>query len=469
MKYEITKSLLRRVSPKVFGATLTSLMLLPATGVIAAEGKVTAEEILEILRSKGIVSEQQYSEIVKKAEEEKVKQEKDYTVEWKNGLRINRNDGAFKIKIGGRIHFDVGAISPDSSLEANEDAGIYGGNALDGNGAEFRRSRIYISGTLWEDFLFKAQYDFAGGDVDWKDVYLGVKNLPVVGRVLVGQSHEPFSLEELTSSNYITFMERSLATGAFAPSRQTGIRASNAILEKRMTWDAGLYYGDTDDDGDTNFDDITNFDATLRITGLPYYQNDGKQLLHLGLGYSHQFRDEDENTIRYRARPESHLTNARLVNTGRIAADGADLINPEVAFVWGSFSMQGEYFWSTLDSTQADDPTFQGAYIYGSWFVTGENRTYSTSSAKFGRVQPAKNFGEGGIGAVELAARWSWLDLNDGDVAGGEQNNFTLGVNWYLKPNYRVMFNYVYADVEDFDEAEDGDADIFQARFQVDF
>jgi GNAT superfamily N-acetyltransferase len=101
---------------------------------------------------------------------------------------------------------------------------------------EFRRAGLYASGTLWKDYLLKAQYDFAGGDADWKDVYLGMENIPVVGTLLVGQMHEPFSLEELTSSNYITFMERSLPTGAFALSRKTGIRASDAVLSKRMTW-----------------------------------------------------------------------------------------------------------------------------------------------------------------------------------------------------------------------------------------
>lgn len=458
-------SLLR---PVAMTAALTSMVLLPSIGVTGTNSSVTAEEILKILKDKGIVTEQQYSEIVKKAEEEKVEQEKEYTVAWKNGVRIDRNDGKFKVKIGGRIHFDWGMISPDSSLEANEDADVYG-TALEGDGAEFRRARIYISGTLYEDLLFKAQYDFAGGDVDWRDVYLGMKNIPVLGQVLVGQMKEPFSLEELTSSNNITFMERSLPTGTFSPSRNTGFRASNAIFDKRMTWAAGVFYGDTDDDGDSEFDDTTNIDATLRLTGVPYYEDDGRRLLHLGLGLSHQFRDEGETTIRYRSRPESHLGSARLVDTGAIDVDSADLINPEVAVVWGPVSLQGEYFFASLDASDADDPSFQGAYVYGSWFITGENRSYSRSSGRFGRVTPNSSFADGGIGAWEVGARWSWVDLNDEDISGGEQNNFTLGLNWYATSNYRVMLNYVYADVEDFGTAEDGNANIFQARFQVDF
>jgi phosphate-selective porin OprO/OprP len=460
---------------------LTVLFLLSLTGVCMAQSEETGttEEILNILKQKGVVTAEEYENLRKKAEAEAKKKETDYTVKWNNGINVNRNDGAFKVKIGGRIHFDWALVDPDSSLENNENNGAYGSSALKGDGVEFRRARLYVDGTLWERFPFKAQYDFAGGEVGWKDVYLGMKDIPVVGELLVGQMHEPFSLEELTSSNYNPFIERSLPTGAFAPSRKSGIRASNAVLGKRMTWAAGLFYGDTDDDGDSNFDDIANTDFTLRVTGLPIYADKGGRLLHLGLGYSYQMRDEGETDLRYRNRPETHLTDVRLVDTGNFDSDGASLLNPEIAFVWGPFSFQGEYFWTSVDSNEANDPSFQGAYVFGTWFITGENRAYSTSSGKFSRVKPNGNFMDGGIGAWEVGLRWSWLDLNDENIQGGEETNITFGLNWYLNPNYRILFNYIYADVQDrgpFEDddgnliaTEDGSANIFTMRFQVDF
>jgi len=459
---------------RVITIILTVSFLLSLAGLCPAQSEETGttEEILEILKQRGIVTGEEYENLKKKAEEEKKKTETDYTVKWSNGLQVNRNDGAFKIKLGGRIQLDWGVIDPDSSLETNDENGVYGNNALKGSGVEFRRARLYVSGTLWEDFVFKAQYEFAGGSVGFKDVYLGMENIPFVGELIVGQMHEPYSLEELTSSNYITFMERSLPTVAFSPSRQTGIRASNAVLNKRMTWAAGLFYGDTDDDGNSEFGDFTDIDLTMRLTGLPIYGDDGRRLLHLGLGYSHQFRDEGETTARYRSRPEIHLTDVRLVDTDDIDLGSANLLNPEIALVWGPFSIQGEYYWTGLDSDVADNPTFQGAYLFGSWFITGEYRPYDISSGKFGRVKPIKNFYPtvaGGPGAWELGLRWSWLDLDDKDVLGGKQNDFTFGLNWYWNPNYRVMFNYIYADVKDRADAEDGNTNIFGMRFQVDF
>ena len=450
---------------------VTVLFFFTITGLCGAgsEKNVTTEEIIDILKEKGIITDQQYEDLMKKADEEKKNDEKAYKVKWNNGINVDRNDGAVKVKVGGRIHFDWGGIRPDSALRRNEDNDVYGDDALKGDGVEFRRARLYISGTLWENYLFKAQYDFAGGDTDFTDVYLGIQNIPIIGTLLVGQMREPFSLEELTSSNYNTFMERSLPTEAFAPGRNSGIRANSALLNQRLTWSLGAFYGDTNSDGDSNFDDATNADLTLRITGLPVYADQGKKLLHLGLGYSHQFRDGSETTARYRTRPESHLTDARLVDTGQIDLDSANLLNPELAVVWGPFSLQGEYFYTKLDSGAANDPTFQGAYLYGSWFITGEYRPYSTASAIFSRVTPNGNFFDNGFGAWELAARWSWVDLTDKQVEGGEENDFTFGVNWYLNPNYRLMGNYIYADVKDRADAEDGSTDIFQMRFQVDF
>ena len=449
----------------------TVLFLFTVTALCRAgsEKNVTTKEIIDILKEKGIISNQEYENLMKKAEKEKKNEEKAYTLKWNNGINVDRNDGAVKVKVGGRIQFDWGGISPDSALRRNEDNDVYGDNALKGDGVEFRRVRLSISGTLWENYLFKAQYEFAGGETDFRDVYLGVQNIPAIGTLLVGRMREPFSLERLTSSNYITFMERSLPTDAFSPGRNSGIRAHSTLLDKRLTWSLGAFYGDTDNDGDSNFDDVVNADLTLRLTGLPVYADKGEKLLHLGLGYSHQFRDEGKTTVRYRTRPESHLTDARLVDTGRIDLDSASLLNPELAVVWGSFSLQGEYFRTKLSSKETDDPAFRGAYLYGSWFITGEHRPYSTSSARFSRVTPNGNFFDSGFGAWEFAARWSWIDLTDKLVEGGEENNFTFGVNWYLNSNYRLMFNYIYADVKDRTDAEDGSTDIFQMRFQVDY
>jgi phosphate-selective porin OprO/OprP len=430
---------------------------------VAEEKKGVTEEILEILKSEGTITEEQYNELMKKAKEEREEEPKDFRVYWKEGIRLDSKDKQFKMKIGGRTQIDWNWIGDDQDIK---DAFPNFG----GHGVEFRRARIYFEGTIYDSTFFKSQFDFAGGDVDFKDVYIGLKKVPVVGQITAGHQKEPFSLNELTSSKYITFMERALPN-AFAPGRNTGIKLNNSQLEDRMTWAVGAFEN-VDDTGDA-FADFSDYNVTARVTGLPWYADEGKKLIHLGLSYSHQFRSGNNNPTRYRNRPETHNTSVRLVDTGDISADDADLINPEVALVYGPFSLQGEYFYATLDNDEDFD--FSGFYAFASYFLTGESRKYSASKGYFGRVKPKENFHQtkGGWGAWEVGVRYSYLDLEDGGIKGGKESNVTLGLNWYLNPNVRWMFNYIYVDVDDRDSVgraiDNGNANIFQTRLQIDF
>lgn len=374
----------------------------------------------------------------------------DFKMYWKNGIRFQTADKAFSFKFGGRIMNDWAFMSEDDSLKAAI------GQLQDAT-TEFRRARLYISGAVYEKVIFKAQYDFAGGDADFKDVYLGLKNLPGVGTLKVGHFKEAFGLEELTSSKYITFMERSLPV-IFAPSRNTGIGVNNTALNKRLTWAAGLFldtggYGDEDDAENSAA-------ATARITGLPWYQGKDR-LLHLGLSYSN--RDAKDDAVEYDQSPEAHLA-PDFVDTGSIAADSENRFGIEVALVYGAFSLQGEYMGANVETPDGSDPSFSGYYASASYFLTGEHRAYKNSSGTFDRVKPKTNFGKGGTGAWEVALRFSGLDLNDDPIQGGELEDITFGLNWYLNPNVRTMFNYVLADLDTV-----GDAEIVQLRFQIDF
>ena len=151
----------------------------------------------------------------------------------------------------------------------------------------------------------------------------------------------------------------------------------------------------------------------------------------------------------FSARPESYLTDDKLADTGDIATTRTNLINGELAWVWGPFSLQGEYYQAFLNDT--GNPSFWGFYAYGSLCLTGENRKYDTSDGAFESITPRRNFDpfQGGWGAWELAARYSYIDLNSNGINGGKEGNLTLGLNWYLNPNVRLMFNYINASVND--------------------
>jgi phosphate-selective porin OprO/OprP len=431
-----------------------------------AQTKSVAEEILDILRGNGQISEQQYQDLLNKAraEEENVQAALEtkaadpstFRLYWKEGIRFDSSDGDFKLRIGGRTMNDWTMYDTDEDIRDS----VNDGESI-GNGTEFRRARLYIQGDIYQNIQFKAEYDFAGSEVAFKDVYIQLKEVPFFGSLTVGHFKEPFSLEELTSSRYITFMERSLGIEAFVPSRNTGFMLSNAVFEERATWAVGAFR-DVDDTGD-GFGRDSPYNVTARLTALPWYMDEA-QLMHLGFSYSHRFRDDPDSVIQFRSRPEAHL-GPRFVDTGEFEADGVDLIGPEAALVYGPFSLQGEYFGAFTDSEEFDDPNFDAFYVYASVFLTGEHRVYDMGDGAFDRVSPRRNFDwQGGRGAWEAGFRYASLDLNDEGIEGGELDDFTFGLNWYLNPNVRLMFNYVFADLDD-----SGEANIFESRLQVDF
>lgn len=376
----------------------------------------------------------------------------DLNATWKDGLRFESSDKAIQLKLGGRIHNDWAWFVKDSAVRA-------AGFAL-ADGVEFRTARLYLSGVLHERVGFKTQYDFAAGAGSFKDVYIEFLRVPVVGTIRVGQFKEPFSLDQLTSSNHITFMERSLAD-ALVPGRSTGLMLTSSQCAQRMTWAVGAFrdtdlFGDDVGDGDYNI--------IARVTGLPWFADDGRQLVHVGAAY--RWSNPNEDTQRFRARPESHLAPI-LVDTGNFVATRTQHLGGEVAVVYGPLSIQGEATYAINNQPAAATAKFFGFYTQASYFLTGEHRVYKPEEAAFGRVAPRRNaFVDGGIGAWELAARFSQLDVADAGagIAGGTLRDMTAGVNWYLNPNARIMVNYVHSKVTGI-----GSANIAQARLQVDF
>jgi phosphate-selective porin OprO/OprP len=363
----------------------------------------------------------------------------DWSTKWANGFKVDSADGKFKLQFGGRVQADYSFASTDGALPEIED------------GFEFRRARMFMSGTVYEKVEFKIQYDFAGGDPSAKDLYVGL--LQDWGNLRFGHFKEGFSLEELTSSKYITFVERSLPVEAFAPSRNSGVGASGKSGET-FNWAAGAFY-DADDFGESISED--SYNVTGRVGYRPLYADKGSRLLHLGLGASLQ---ERAGSLRFRSRPEAHLS-PRLVDTGSFAGDGITLLGGEVAGVFGPFWFSSELMQASTDAPALGDPTMSGAYVQAGWFLTGESRSFSGGT--FGRNKPKANYGPG-KGAWEVALRYSTLDLSDAGVAGGEQDDVTAALNWYLNPVTRLMLNVVRADVDGV-----GEADFVLMRWAIDF
>ena len=445
----------------MYSRSLVFLGVLCATQATAAfaqaEQGVTAE-ILEILRETGKVSESKYEELKEKAAaEEKTLQKasSNYQVYWKSGLRLESPDKAFKLKIGGRIQNDWAILKPSSAIQTEFDEGSTE------SGGKIRRARLYVSGSLFENFLFKAQYDFAGAKAGIKDLYLGARNLPFFGSVLIGHMKEPSSLDQMTSSNNNTFMERG-AGATLDAARNTGITMYPRFFDSRLGWDLGAYINSNETSSAFDFD--SEYNVATRVYGLPWWEEDGRKMFYAGVAATHQFRNE--GTTSYSGRPNTSF-GPRLIGTGDISTNGNNLINISLANVIGPFTGQAEYSHSFINATTGPDLDFYSWFVEASWILTGEHRPFNRSKGAFSGIQPKSPVTLGknsGWGAFQIAARYSGLDLNSGAVQGGELRDTSLGINWYLNPAFRWTINYIYSEREPI-----GSENVWQTRFQVVF
>ncbi len=421
----------------------------PFQTVIASDGLL---ELLPLLRDQRIISEIQYKRLsatvennVNALDEEAISQ---LNIKTKGGLEIASYDGQFAFELGGRLMLDM--VHYDESL-----------NTL-GDGTELRQARIDMEGSIYADWAYEFAVDFADKNVDIKDAYISYMGFYPM-QLQIGHFKEPFGLERLTSSKYISFMERGLLN-EFTPGRNIGV----GVRQYQDSWTfAGGIFGEAFD-GDADSEGNEGWAVTGRLTYSPWHND--LSTLHFGGALSRRWTS-DEDTVKFDARPESHITDVKYLNTGKLSnTDSVDLIGLEAALVSGSWSLQSEYVLAKLNRDDGfSEPEFSGWYLFGSWFLTGESRNYKFKKGTFGQVNPG-----GRRGAVELVARYSTLDMDDADITGGRERNWTLGINWHINSQVRLMANYILVNNninadDNGDVFGNDDPALFQTRFQIDF
>ena len=349
------------------------------------------------------------------------------------------------------------------------------------DGSQFRRLRLGARGTSFEVLEYSLGVDFAlANQPSYLDNYLEWKDLPYLQHIRAGHYFEPFSLERVTQNRNNTFMERSLVD-TFAPARNMGVMAYGNTENERATWAIGTFRTNSDNIGNDSFD--SGQALTMRGTTLPWWDeaSDGRFYLHLGGAYS--YRDAYQGRVRFRNTPEirkqqpanvfgpvgppspsNYINDAPgpfapiFVDTGFIAADHFQLFDPEFALILGPLSLQSEYAFAVVDQIGGPSLFFNGYMAQVSYFLTGEHRPYDRRLGIHDRVRPFEDFFrvrtksrgiQTGLGAWEVAARFSNIVLNDKNIQGNNLTDFTVGLNWYLNPYTRWKFNYIRAFLED--------------------
>lgn len=377
----------------------------------------------------------------------------DLKIKWKGAPELSSADGKFKMKIRGRIYADYGSVSVKD----------YMGDSVDSvkhDSTEFRTARLGIEGVIFSDIKYKFETDLTGGETEIKDALIQWNFKPMF--VKIGQFKTPNSLEEQTSSRYITFMERGSFTDAFSLARQIGIAVG--YVDNDITFTGGLFQGDF-----ANSDKEQDRTYAARLTFGPKV---GDARVHVGVSVRHRELEHSEGA-RYRQRPHNHQSDrfitADLRGTSVGDATSDNFYGFEAAGAMGPISLQGEYAVlkvSRLD--ESDNASFSGGYISASYFITGEHRGYKKGA--FSRAKVKNPVSEGGMGAWQVAVRYDTIELNDttAGIAGGKQDTFILGVNWHINNYVRFMANYSHSDVEN-DPTGVTDVNAFGLRFQVDW
>ena len=374
-----------------------------------------------------------------------------------------------KFRIGGRAQHDFTLVGND------------GDGSVGSSEQQFRRARIYLSGTAWEHWDWKFQFDLEDADdssMSIEDAFIKYKGWGPAS-VTIGQRKAPFSLNELTSSKYITFIERAVPSNLFtSESIGIGNRSPGITLDntgKNHTLAGGFYLmrqrsgNEADSISERKIDD--GWGVTARATWLPVNVS-GKQLVHTAaaFGYKHY---PNKTVNRFRVRPGVSEGDRIVDSDGSLKADDFLGMNLEAAGIWGPFSASAEYYYGDFDGTGATGATdMEGFYVQGSYFLTGENRRYKNGA--FSSVKVKDPFGSGGWGGWEVGLRYSSTDLGAG-IGADSGDVLTAALNWYVNNNMMFKLNYVktFCDNGATDNCDwgigDGDPEYLSFRTQVFF
>ena len=341
-------------------------------------------------------------------------------VETKGGIKVSTPDKAFEASIGGRIHFDAYAFDRDLASTTGT--------------TEFRRARLTLAGKLY-GWDYKMEQDFAAGtNLDGlRDLY--VARTALGGKFTIGQFKPYRSMEELTSSNEITMMERPFASA-------TGLYNGRQFQQ-------GVGYlrsGDNYTFGVAAFNlrsasGVRNegTGASARVTFVPI--NNDNSTLHFGLSASTENANKGSENLQARANYAGRRGPAQTIaTTTGLSGDTVNTIGLEAAGAFGPLFFQSEYARATFEQPLAGDQDVDTFYVMGSWMLNGGHKPYKAGNGVFGSPKATDK------GLWELTARYDTIENKD--IAGLDVSSWILGLNYYINPNVRVMFNYTKGDNE---------------------
>ena len=369
------------------------------------------------------------------------------TPSWKGTPQLEDKEAGWSFKVRGRLQYDAGHVSNPNDAIATRNLGF---------NTRARRIRLGAEGTIPGGFGYKAEADFANGNVGFGDVILTYAPKDQFFNFTIGNHETLNGLEQISSSRFLSFVERAAFDDAFINTRRLGLSAGLVNKAGDLRLNAGLFAAHS-------IDDRLDNEGWIGAARAVYSPLMGESQLHFGLNYQHRkFQSNNGTTVatsagqpstnqlaRYRARPFTQLTDQRFVDTQSFAARSDDIFGVEAAGIFKSLHVaaEGQYlkadayepfhrfagdnpldqFPAPTQFVSRGDPSFWGGYVEAGYYLTGETRGYK--NGQWDRTKVLKPFSKGGWGALQLNGRVDYLDLDSDELKDGCTNNFVTGTS----------------------------------------
>ena len=405
---------------------------------------------------------------------------------WKGAPVSEDKEEGWSFKVRGRVQLDAAYAGKPANYVANRNLGF---------NARVRRFRLGIEGAIPGGFGYKMEADYANAALTFGDVIFTYAPVGKPFAVTLGNFETMNGMEQISSSRWASFIERSQGNDAFSNTRRLGIGVGYKTADNLFRFDAGAF---TAHSIDGSFDN----DGWIGAARAVYTPFVGKGFVHLGANFQHREFQSNNNAVastsngapstnqiaRYRARPFLQTTDVRYVDTGNFAAKGDSIFGVEAYGVFKSLHLGGEAQWTKTDTyrpgdiqtgldsfvggslaTPATNPSFFSIFGEVGYFLTGETRGYK--SGTWDRTKVLKPFNKGGWGALQLTGRFDYLDLDSDALKnavtnnfatgatslaaagtraarGGTQTGYLLGLTWMPSDYVRFLANYIHTEVK---------------------
>jgi phosphate-selective porin OprO/OprP len=315
-----------------------------------------------------------------------------------------------------------------------------------------RRVEPTLEGS-WGPLLgFRIQAQLAGDTATLNDAYADLKFDPRA-TLRAGKFKEPVGLEQLQSAGSLAAIERGLPT-ELTPGRDYGVQLLGEFGEGAVNYAVGVFNGTPDGRDGTSSNPDNAFEYAGRVFWEPF-KDDANAWSGLGFGIAASVGDKsgsgDAVLPRYRTPGQ-----VKFFNYGSdVVADGRHRRwSPQGYYYTGPFGLMAEYIVSAQELLLASGVNAgvrrdieNDAYgVTASIVLTGEDASYK------GVAKPDHPFtiGAAGWGALELVARYGKLEIDDAAFpwfadparSAAQASSWSLGLNWYLTSNFKLVANY---------------------------